>query len=220
LYRSARSFVLALCFIASTLAVAQTGVVSPLDTHSDSAVPEAVRSALGTKGYRITLDDGSIACELWLAKNLSTQATKDVPGVAYPQLAESAFVGVLHFPKQGSDYRGQPIAAGYYSLRYELLPNDGNHLGAAPNRDFLLLLPAASDPDPAASLKVPDVMDRSRKASGTRHPAPLSLLQPDSSPTSSITKGEEDHWIFSTAIPVASGGTFPIALVVKGQAQQ
>ena len=217
MHRSARLLIVIVLFTAS-LAAAQTGSVAPLEALSDSSIPEAIRSALGPKGYRITLDDGSV--ELWFSKNLPSQAAKDVPGVAYPQLAESTFVGVVHFPKQGSDYRGQSIAPGYYTLRYELLPNDGNHLGAAPNRDFLLLSPAASDPDPAASLKVPDVMDRSRKASGTRHPAPLSLVQPDSSPTPSVSKGEEDHWIFSTAIPLAAGGTFPIALVVKGQAQQ
>lgn len=211
--------VILLLILATSLAFAQ-GKVTPLDALTDTAVPEAIRSALGSKGYRVALDDGAVACELWFAKALALQPKKDVPGAAYPELAESTFVGVLHFPQQGGDYRGQPIAPGYYTLRYELLPNDGNHLGAAPTRDFLLLLPIASDPAPTASLKTPDVIDRSRKASGTRHPAPLSLLQPDSSSTPTVSKGEEDHWIFSTSIPLASGQAFPIALVVKGQAQQ
>ena len=97
--------------------------------------------------------------------------------MVYPQLAESTLVGVLHYPKGGSDYRGQTISAGFYTLRYELMPSDANHLGAAPNRDFLLLVPAASDADPNAVFKFPDLVALSEKATGTRHPGPLSLVQ-------------------------------------------
>ena len=201
---------------------AQSGKVEMLPALAHSAVPEAVRATLEPKGYRIILDDGSAVCEVWLVKSISAQPKKDVPGAAYPALAESTLVGVLHFAQPGSDYRGQSIAAGYYTLRYELLPNDGNHLGAAPNRDFLLLSPAAADSDPTAQPKPMDVIERSRKASGTRHPAPLSLVQPDSASASgsSVTKGEEDHWIFATHVKLTSGEDFPLALVVKGQAQQ
>ena len=216
-------FILVIAILLSFAALdahAQSGKVEMLPALADSAVSDAVRAALEPKGYRIILDDGSAVCEIWLMKSISAQPKKDVPGAAYPELAESTLVGILHFAQPGSDYRGQPIAAGYYTLRYELLPNDGNHLGAAPNRDFLLLSPAASDPDPTAQPKPMDVIERSRKASGTRHPAPLSLVQPDSAGGSSVTKGEEDHWIFATHGKLSSGEDFPLALVVKGQAQQ
>jgi len=146
--------------------------------------------------------------------------SKEVAGAVYSELAESTLVGVLHFSQPGSDYRGQPIASGYYTLRYELLPNDGNHLGAAANRDFLLLVPAAADKDPATNPKPAELIELSRKASGTHHPAPLSLVQPDNSPSPSVTKAEEDHWIFTGTTKLASGREMPIALVVKGQAQQ
>jgi hypothetical protein len=153
-------------------------------------------------------------------KGIAGQSKKEVAGAVYPELAESTLVGVLHFSQPGSDYRGQPIGPGYYTLRYELLPNDGNHLGAAANRDFLLLVPADADKDPATNPKPAEVIELSRKASGTHHPAPLSLVQPDNSPAPSVTKAEEDHWIFTGTIKLASGQEMPIALVVKGQAQQ
>jgi hypothetical protein len=209
-----------LLFCAALDARAQSGKVETLAALADSSVPDALRGTLESKGYRVVLDDGSAVCELWFSKSISKQPKKDVPGAAYPELAESTLVGVLHFAQPGSDYRGQPIAAGYYTLRYELLPNDGNHLGAAASRDFLLLSPAASDSDPSAQPKPMDVIERSRKASGTRHPAPLSLVQPDNAAVPSVTKGEEDHWIFATYINLASGDDLPVALVVKGQAQQ
>jgi len=204
---------------ACALCVAQTGKVESLGALTDSSVADSVRSGLENKGYRITLEDGSVACELWFMKGIAGQS-KEVAGAVYSELAESTLVGVLHFSQPGSDYRGQPIASGYYTLRYELLPNDGNHLGAAANRDFLLLVPAATDKDPATNPKPAEVIELSRKASGTHHPAPLSLVQPDNSPSPSVTKAEEDHWIFTGTTKLASGREMPIALVVKGQAQQ
>jgi len=204
---------------ACALCVAQTGKVESLGALTDSSVADSVRSGLENKGYRITLEDGSVACELWFMKGIAGQS-KEVAGAVYSELAESTLVGVLHFSQPGSDYRGQPIASGYYTLRYELLPNDGNHLGAAANRDFLLLVPAAADKDPATNPKPAEVIELSRKASGTHHPAPLSLVQPDNSPSPSVTKAEEDHWIFTGTTKLTSGREMPIALVVKGQAQQ
>jgi hypothetical protein len=219
--RKYKSFFQAAVFVmfACALCVAQTGKVESLGALTDSSVADSVRSGLENKGYRITLEDGSVACELWFMKGIAGQS-KEVAGAVYSELAESTLVGVLHFSQPGSDYRGQPIASGYYTLRYELLPNDGNHLGAAANRDFLLLVPAATDKDPATNPKPAEVIELSRKASGTHHPAPLSLVQPDNSPSPSVTKAEEDHWIFTGTTKLASGREMPIALVVKGQAQQ
>ena len=219
--RKYKSFFQAAVFVmlACALCVAQTGKVESLGALTDSSVADSVRSGLENKGYRITLEDGSVACELWFMKGIAGQS-KEVAGAVYSELAESTLVGVLHFSQPGSDYRGQPIASGYYTLRYELLPNDGNHLGAAANRDFLLLVPAAADKDPATNPKPAEVIELSRKASGTHHPAPLSLVQPDNSPSPSVTKAEEDHWIFTGTTKLASGREMPIALVVKGQAQQ
>lgn len=219
-----RRFVWLVVFFTLTFAalgVGQTGKVETLPGLSEKSVSEAVRQALDAKGYKVLLDDGSNACELWLRRAVPAQTKKDAQGVAYPQLAESILVGVLHFSQASTDYRGQAIPAGYYTLRYELLPNDGNHLGAAPNRDFLLLIPADSDGDPAATFSSQELVNLSRKANGTKHPAPLSLVQPDSSGTApAVSKDDQDHWTFSGGLKLASGEEIPFALVVKGTAQQ
>ena len=208
-------------FFLTAVCAAQAGKVEPLLALSDASVPQPVRQALEPKGERVLLDDGAVACEIWLRKTIPAQAKKEVEGALYTSLSESTFVGVLHFPQASTDYRGQAIKAGYYTLRYELLPDDGNHLGAAPNRDFLLMIPAASDTDPTAVFKFQDMVDLSRKATGTKHPGPLSLTQPESKATEpAITKDEQDHWIFSGGLRLSSGEQIPFALVVRGTAQQ
>ncbi len=206
--------------IASSVVVAQTGKIEPIGPVTNSDVPAAVKKALETKGYRVSLDDGSVACEIWLRNKIPAQPKKESPGALYTQLAESALVGVISFPQATTDYRGQNIRKGTYTLRYELIPNDGNHLGVAPNRDFVLLVPAASDESPDATFKFDELVGLSRKATGTKHPGPLSLVQPESGTAAAISKDDEDHWIFSAGIKLASGEDLPIALVVKGTAPQ
>jgi len=207
--------------VVSVLCGAQAGKVESIGALTDSAVPESIRQTLDAKGYRLTLDDRAPACEVWIRKSIPAQAKKDVEGVAYPQLAESTLVGVIHFLQAAEDFRAHRIPAGFYTLRYEIMPNDGNHLGAAPNRDFLLAIPAASDPDPHATFKLQELVTMSARTSGMKHPSPLSLAQTDSGPsTPTASKDDQDHWTFSAAMKLNSGEDLPFALVVKGTAQQ
>ena len=206
--------------VASLALAAQTGKIEPIGAVTDSRVAEGVKKVLEPKGYRVSLDDGSVVCEIWLRNKIPAQPKKDSPGALYSQLAESALVGVISFPQATTDYRGQNIPKGAYTLRYELIPNDGNHLGVAPNRDFVLLVPAASDDNPDATFKFDELVSLSRKATGTKHPGPLSLVQPESGTAAAVSKDDEDHWIFSAAIRLASGEDLPIALIVKGTAPQ
>jgi hypothetical protein len=205
----------------SVLTVAQTGKVESLGPLTDAAIPEAVRAALETKGYRVRLDDSSVAAEIWFRKNLPAQPKKETPDVIYDRIAESLLVGVLHFPQASTDYRGQAVPAGFYTLRYGLIPNDGNHLGVAPSRDFLLLVPASADPGPDKALKFQELVAFSRQASRSKHPAPLSLLPAEGTGTApAVSKDDQDHYIFSAGIKLVGGEDMPIALVVKGTAPQ
>jgi hypothetical protein len=213
-------FLCTLLVFLAPYSIAQNGKVESIGPLTDKAVPDGVRQVLDSKGYHVTLDDGSAACELWLRATVPAQPKKDVQGALYTRLAESTMVGVLHFPQASTDYRGQPISPGFYTLRYELIPDDGNHLGAAPNRDFLLLVPASSDTDPNAVLKFQELVNLSRKATGTKHPGPLNLVQAESGTAAAVSKDDQEHWTFSGGMKLSSGEEMPFALVVKGTGQQ
>jgi hypothetical protein len=214
-------FAISFVFLVSLFCAAQAGKVESVGPLTDNAVPQAVRQALDTKGYRVTLDSPTPFCELYIRKSIPAQTKKEVEGVAYPQLAESTMMGVIHFPQAAADFRGHRIPAGFYTLRYEIMPDDGNHLGAAPNRDFLLVIPAAADTDPRATFKFQDLVAMSAQTSGTKHPSPLSLVEtssPSSTPT--VSKNDQGYWIFSSTMKLNSGEDLPFALVVEGTAQQ
>jgi hypothetical protein len=213
-------FTISLILMLSLLSAAQSGKVESTGPLTDTAVPEPVRQSLDGKGYRLILDDPKPACELWLRKSIPGQTKKDAAAVAYPQLAESTVVGVVHFLHAAADFRGQQVPAGFYTLRYALIPDDGNHLGVSPNPDFLLLIPAQSDSDPNATFKSQELVTMSAKTLGTKHPSPLSLSPADKPSTGTVARDDQDHWIFSASLKLASGEELPFALIVKGSAQQ
>jgi hypothetical protein len=187
---------------------------------TDSAVPEAIRQVLVPKGYRIAPDEAGAAVEIWYRQDVPAQPKTAAADAVYDRLAPSALIGVLHLIRSSTDYRGQTVPPGYYTLRAALMPNDGNHLGVAPSRDFLLLVPVAADPGPQAVPKFQDLVALSRQASGTKHPAPLSLVPAEGAAPLGVSRDDEGHSIFTTSVHLASGEELPIALVVKGTAPQ
>jgi hypothetical protein len=197
-----------LCGVLLALSLAPTaqaaGGVERLGAFTGPA-SDAVKQALDPQGYRITLSNGTVAAEVWFGK--------DVPG-----LKPSAFMGVLSFPKASSDFRGQDIQAGAYTLRYALMPGDGNHLGAAPTSDFLLLTPLGADTDAAARPAFPDLAKLSARASGTNHPAPLNLADVSGQKEfPAVAANDHGHEVFFVKLKTSGGAELPIGLVVKGR---
>jgi hypothetical protein len=196
--------------VAAASKVDRTG---PLVVGSAS---DTLRQAVENKGYRVILDDGWTA-EFWFAKQLATEK-KDVPGALYPELADGEFVGVVNLPQGISDFRGQSIPAGEYTLRYQLLPQDGNHMGVAPNPDFLLASPAANDARPEQSYPAKKLFALSAKSTGTNHPAVLALETAGDPAT--VVKDEHGTVVFTVAVPTAGGGSEKLGIVIKGTAAQ
>jgi hypothetical protein len=150
---------------------------------------------------------------LWPRAQVST-AAKSREDATYA-LAPSTFIGVISFDKNMRDYRGDAVPAGTYHLRYELQPNDGNHLGTSPTPDFLLLVPTAADPDPERSYSFEQLVDLSRQVTGNKHPAPLNLLPPDTKNLPLVSKDSDEHTILSLRLKTQSSD-LPVALVIKG----
>ncbi|HMK31031.1 MAG TPA: hypothetical protein VK473_15220 [Terriglobales bacterium] len=192
--------------------------LEPAPALSDAAASPAMTAALEARGHRIISEDGRELCEIWLRTKLPV-ARKAVEGASYPELAESELLGVIRFPVAASDFRGQEIKPGIYSMRYALLPNDGNHLGVAPGRDFVLLVPLASDPDPGATFTPAELNRLSLRASGTAHPAVFSMV-PAGPEHPSVTRTPEDYIVFAAATKTAGGDDYHLAIIVKGSASQ
>jgi len=76
------------------------------------------------------------------------------------------------------------------------------------------------DPNPDAAFKFEELAKLSAKASGTNHPAVLSLVSARRERAApAVTADEQNHTIFAAKVKTASG-EMPIAFIVKGVAEQ
>ncbi len=205
--------VLAAVGLRSCVATAQIQRILAL---SAAGASDELKHAVEDKGYRVTLDDGWTA-EFWFVKRLKT-TTKEVPGALYPGLANAEFVGVVNLPKGMTDFRGQAIPAGAYTLRYQLLPQDGDHMGVSTYPDFLLAIPVTGDPNPDRSYLFKKLAALSAKSTGTNHPAVIAL--DSAGEPGSIVQGPQNLTVFTVAVATSGDATEKLGIVVKGTATQ
>jgi len=192
--------------------------VESIGELKETTVAQAVRGALEPKGVRVLNDKDKAVCEVWFGKEIPT-IKNEVPGASFGQIPEGAFIGVINFPSNTSDFRGQGIKAGFYTLRFALILQDGNHLGVSPARDFFLLCPIGEDKDPATQLKTEDLVKLSRNASGTGHPT-VWFVAPATwdKDLPKVVKNEHEHVILETRITTKSG-PLAIGLIVIGRTE-
>lgn len=215
--RSLIVLILLVAFV-PTITAKQGGYkVESIGALTAASVSEAVRGALDAKGVRVIGGDGKPLCEIWFRKEIPT-AKAEVPNANFGQIPEGTLVGVINFPAGASDFRGQGIKAGYYTLRYGLILNDGNHLGVSSYRDFVLLGLVAEDKDTAA-LSFDEMIKLSRNASGTGHPSPWNLLPATSNEgLPKIVKNDVEHIILEVKVTTKSG-PLVIGMVVIGKTE-
>lgn len=219
----------ALLFSAACLAQFQSAGardhrVEPLDgpAPAEKLSPEIAKTLMPT-GYQIIRGTSRTVCEIWLCKSWVTKQAEPAGGLIYPFEA-GQLIGVIHYPRKGSDFRDQTIDEGMYTLRYGLQPVDGNHVGTSPTRDFLLLLKAQHDKSPA-TLNPEKLNKESATAVGTTHPGLLSLQRLQGSGAKPSMRHDEEHdwWILRVTSNLSVDGKATpqaIELVVAGQAAE
>jgi hypothetical protein len=170
----------------------------------------AISAALQKDGAKVT-SGGKPYCEIWFRTGKITGKTEDnqtIKGIDVGTL-----VGAIRWDGKGQDRRGQGIKPGVYTLRYGLIPVNGDHQGAAPQRDFVVMIPAANDTDLNAKPGFDQLMDMTRKASGTPHPAVLSLWKADADGPIAIAQQGESDWVLQDKL-----GDTPISIILVGVA--
>jgi hypothetical protein len=154
--------------------------VQPAPSLASGSVPAALAAALDPQGERV-ISGGNALCDIWLLKSVPVvKSSAASPDIVYGGLQVGTLVGVIQILAPAQDFRHQKLPPGLYTLRYGQIPQDGNHMGASQYRDFLLLGPAAADPQVDKPLAFDDLVALSRKTAGTGHPAVMSLIPANS----------------------------------------
>lgn len=184
------------------------------------AVAEPLKSVLNPAGVRVLNGQGNPWCEVWVRREIADSGQPASPEAVYPGFHSGVLLGLMRFPEGGTDYRGLPFGKGTYTMRYGVIPQDGNHVGAAPIVDFVLLIPLSEDTRaPDAHLSSEELVELSKKASGTHHPTVINLaFPPDSVERPLLENDDSDHWILSLPLNRKAGGPLPLSIIVHGQA--
>ena len=172
------------------------------------------------QGVRVTNDQGATLCESLAAQDSSHQRQPQRPHrTCFWALPDGSLRGrVCTSPMPATDFRSQNIKAGFYTLRYALIPQDGNHMGVNPTRDAFVLAPVAADSDPDKILSFDDLVKLSTQASGTPHPGFLVGAAVNGSTFPSVAKDDSGNWDVQIKGHTSSGD-LPVAITVVGHWQ-
>ncbi|MDP7019744.1 MAG: TIGR03067 domain-containing protein [Pirellulaceae bacterium] len=151
--------------------------VAELEESAPAQVSEKVRRTLADSGLRILSGD-QVVCDIWLRVDVPTLKGGKRADRNY-SLESGELLGVLRVSKKAAgDFRNLKIAPDVYTLRYGLQPLDDIHEFTKQFRDFLVLLSAKDDTDPARVSNERDLAERGIDTTGESHPAILYLKSP------------------------------------------
>src|SRR5262249_51958434 len=166
-------------------------------------------------------------CDVWLAKEVPLKPKfKSSLRIKYP-FQPGQLIGVIRFPENSkpTDFRGQALKAGTYTLRYGLQPDDGNHLGTSEIRDFLVGCPPKTDTSPKRIEDIKDLFKLSASAAGSTHPAIFLMLPPADKPYDAAAVKHDDDanlLIFQANINGKDGDktvVVPVSVVTVGKSE-
>jgi len=170
-----------------------------------------IAALLQKTGYKISAPDGSTYCEVWFVEKPPSGIQSTETDLMWKTAPPGSVTGAIKYHTDGHDRRGQSIKPGVYTMRFSMFPINGDHQGAAPNRDFFVVIPAALDQDPQPVAKFDDLMKMTRKTSGTPHPAVLSIWLVENDFQPGLHQMGED-WALMTKI-----GDIKLAIILVGK---
>jgi hypothetical protein len=169
-----------------------------------------IRALLAPAGAKVIAGAGTL--EFWWVTTLPVSGSGPPD---WSQVAEGTVVGAVRVSGAFKEIRGKVVKPGVYTLRLGLQPQNGDHLGASANREFLLLSPATVDQD-TRPLGFDGTVALSKQTLGASHPAALSVdPAATTAPLSTITN-ELDHKGVVFEVKTSSGGALRFGLILIG----
>lgn len=205
---------LGICLRASA---AQPPTVTTAAVSRPAELAPAVSAALSADVVTVTA--GTTKLEFWWVRSLHLRdGASGAP--SWSDVPDGSLVGALRLGATWTDIRGYTVRPGVYTLRFALQPQNGDHMGISPNREFLLPAPAADDMalDPVG---YDGAVALATKSSRRAHPASIGIDPPSSTarPLSAATN-DLGHQVVIVSVPTSAGTPLTFGLVVEGTIDQ
>ena len=166
----------------------------------------AVAKSLQNKSVQLLAGDKPVF-EFWFVSELPLTQKPASLAKALDAVKQTTLLGAVAVPAAQRDYRDDEIAAGVYTMRLALQPNDGNHLGSSEFGWFAALVPAKVDTKLDAFTDYKALVKASSKQTSTDHPVILSL-RPAASADGDLPKLQEpapEHKSVRLKLPAKAG---------------
>jgi hypothetical protein len=201
LLRTIRRVILIISILSSgATAFANNITVAPHTSAPPSEVAAPIRDLLAPGGAAAKV--GGTSVELWWVKSVPVSGD----GQGFEHVAEGTVIGAMRLAADFRDVRGRVIKRGVYVLRYGIQPQNGDHLGASPFREFLLPTPAADDKNPAPTGH-DGTVELAAKTTGISHPAVFSIDPPIATDAPlTIKQNEAGHTALVVHVPTSRNG--------------
>jgi hypothetical protein len=165
-------------------------------------VGEAIRKMLQPKAVQV-LNGNTPLFEFWLSSEVPLKSKPAAADKALEAIPETTVLGVVTVGNGQRDYKDNEVAAGVYTMRFGLQPQDGDHLGTADFAYFALLIQAKNDVRPDGFATAKAMVKASSHGTASEHPVVLSL-RPAPSDTGELPKLNEpvaDHKSVRVKVP-------------------
>ena len=176
---------------------------APLPKEVDASIQKLIQP----KAIQL-VDGDKPAFQFWLAKELPLQSQPASTAKALDAVKQTTLLGVVSVPSAQRDYRDDELAAGVYTMRFVLQPQDGNHLGSAEFPYFAALTPAKLDMKPDGIADYKALVKASSKETSTDHPVILSLrpASSDAGDKPQLAEPAPEHKTVRVKVPSSAGG--------------
>lgn len=218
-------FALALALAAGCLARAQDlPTVQSVEGKAPEGVAKPLADLLSKTSYSI-VEEGKEVLRLWLRDEIPSNGT-DAEFVGSETVEDGTFVGVYEVKEESfTDFRGQELKPGVYTLRMSSHPQDGNHMGIAATPQFLCLVLAEEDKSPEP-IDRDDLMEMSKRAAGTGHPAALyaaPVFEAPKGPGATVHENDANHILLDVsskaALPDGKSTVLALSIVFVGESE-
>lgn len=208
-----------LAVLACLLTPVSVGAQSPTVTSTSAtvAVPTEVAAPVAAtlSSEVVTVTAGGNKLEFWWVKSLPLREGASA-APSWADVEDGALAGVLRLSAAWSEIRGYTIRPGVYTLRFALQPQNGDHMGISPHREFLLPAPAAED-TAVAPAGYDGAVALAKKASRRAHPASISIDPPVATAApQSTTTSDLGHQVVVMSVPTSAGKPLIFGVVVEG----
>lgn len=146
-----RARVAGLAFIACGLAAAQDAAFETkvAEAEAPAELAEPIRAELSNQSIQLLEGDKPVL-EFWFRKQIPLKSAPESAEKALEAIEEGTLIGAVRVNENWRDFRDDRVQPGVYTLRFALQPQDGDHMGTAPEPYFVLLTLADRDKELAA----------------------------------------------------------------------